>query len=101
MVIKKSGAREQFDRAKLSRGIYKAFEKRNVSPNKIEAMIDGIVRETMEQYDVEVPSTVIGEMVLRGIRELDKVAYIRFASVYREFVDLGAFQEEIKKLISK
>jgi len=101
MVIKKSGAREMFDRNKLSRGIYKAFEKRNVSPDKIEIMIDGVVREIMEKYDVEIPSTAIGEMVLERIKQLDKVAYIRFASVYREFVDLAAFQEEIKKLISR
>lgn len=101
MVVKKSGAREIFDRSKLSRGIYKAFEKRKVSPDKIEAMIDGIMREIMEKYDAEIPSTVIGEMALERIKQLDKVAYIRFASVYREFVDLAAFQEEIKKLISK
>ncbi|MFA5967573.1 MAG: transcriptional regulator NrdR [Patescibacteria group bacterium] len=101
MVVKKSGAREMFDRHKLSRGIYKAFEKRNVSPDKIEIMIDSIVREIMEKYDVEIQSTVIGEMVLERIKQLDKVAYIRFASVYREFVDLAAFQEEIKKLISR
>lgn len=101
MVVKKSGAREIFDRSKLSRGIYKAFEKRKVSPDKIEAMIDGIMREIMEKYDAEIPSTVIGEIALERIKQLDKVAYIRFASVYREFVDLAAFQEEIKKLISK
>ncbi len=101
MVVKKSGARENFDRNKLARGIYKAFEKRNVSPDQIEGIIDGVIREIMEKYDVEIPSALIGEMALGRIKPVDKVAYIRFASVYREFVDLAAFQEEIKKLISK
>jgi len=101
MVVKKSGAREIFDRGKLARGIYKAFEKRNVEQDKIEDLIDGVVREIMEKYDSEIQSTVIGEITLERIKKIDKVAYIRFASVYREFVDLVAFQEEIKKLISR
>jgi len=98
LVAKKDGSRETFDRDKLARGIYRAFEKLSISQDRIEALIDRIVRDIMEQYDSEVTSRQIGEIVLAQIKKLDKVAYIRFASVYREFVDITDFQTEIKKL---
>jgi len=101
LVVKKSSSRETFDRTKLSRGIYKSFEKLNISQNVIEGLVDRIVREIMEQYDSEVTSQQIGEIVLANIKKVDKVAYIRFASVYREFVDITDFQTEIKKLVNQ
>jgi len=101
LVVKKDGSRETFDRDKLARGVYKAFEKLSISQNVIEALVDRIVREIMEQYDSEVTSQQIGEIVLSGIKKADKVAYIRFASVYREFVDITDFQAEIKKLVNQ
>jgi transcriptional repressor NrdR len=98
LVVKKDGSRETFDRDKLARGVYRAFEKLSISQDRIEALIDRIVRDIMEQYDSEVISRQIGEIVLAQIKKLDKVAYIRFASVYRKFVDITDFQTEIKKL---
>lgn len=101
LVVKKNLSRETFDRNKLARGIYKAFEKLSISQNAIENLVDRIVREIMERYDSEVTSQQIGEIVLAGIKKVDKVAYIRFASVYREFVDITDFQTEIKKLVNQ
>ncbi|MFA5270560.1 MAG: transcriptional regulator NrdR [Patescibacteria group bacterium] len=101
LVVKKDGSRETFDRDKLARGVYKAFEKLSISQNVIESLVDKIVREIMEQYDSEVTSQQVGEIVLAGIKKVDKVAYIRFASVYREFVDITDFQAEIKKLVNQ
>lgn len=100
LVVKKNGSRETFDRNKLSRGIYRAFEKLSISQDRIEALVDRIVREIMEQFDSEVKSCEIGEVVLQQLKRTDKVAYIRFASVYREFVDITDFQSEIKKLVT-
>ena len=101
LVVKKDGSRETFDRDKLARGVYRAFEKLSISQNVIESLVDKIVREIMEQYDSEVTSQQVGEIVLAGIKKVDKVAYIRFASVYREFVDITDFQAEIKKLVNQ
>ncbi|MEA1909563.1 MAG: transcriptional regulator NrdR [Patescibacteria group bacterium] len=101
LVLKKNGTRELFDVGKLERGMYKAFEKRNVDEEKIKKAIQNVVHEVLEKYDAEVPSKKIGDLALKQIKKLDKVAYIRFASVYREFVDVESFQLEIKKLIKK
>ena len=101
LVLKKNGTRELFDVGKLARGIYKAFEKRDVEKEKIELAMQNVVQEVLEKYDAEVPSKVLGNLVLKRIKKLDKVAYIRFASVYREFVDVESFQQEIQKLIKK
>ncbi|MFH1285902.1 MAG: transcriptional regulator NrdR [Candidatus Micrarchaeota archaeon] len=98
IVIKKDGRREPFDRRKMLGGIAKACEKRPVSHEKIEETADAIERELRRRDDVEISSTLVGELVMRELKKLDKVAYIRFASVYRSFEDLSSFEEELKKL---
>jgi transcriptional repressor NrdR len=96
-VIKKDGRREPFSREKLKSGIAKACEKRPVSADQIEAVVSQI-EEKLKQHGSEVRSRVIGEIVIRKLKSIDKVAYIRFASVYREFKDISDFKKEIKQL---
>ena len=98
VVIKKDGNRERFDRAKLAAGIMKACEKRPVPVEKIERMVDEIEGELRKKDSLEIPSKVIGELVMKKLKKIDKVAYIRFASVYRKFKDVGQFVKEVKKL---
>lgn len=98
VIEKKDGKRERFDRHKLLTGIIKACEKRPVSMEKIEKVAEEIESDLREKGEKEVLSKKIGEMVMRKLRSLDKVAYIRFASVYREFDDLERFEEELGKL---
>jgi transcriptional repressor NrdR len=100
-VIKKSGERESFDIAKIKRGIYLAFEKLAVSKDLIDGMLSQIEQEIYNRFDGEVPTRSIGEIVLKHVKKLDKVAYIRFASVYREFVDLADFEKEIQATFKK
>lgn len=97
-VIKKDGRREDFDREKLKRGILKACEKRPVSIDKIEAMILKIENK-LRKHGKEVTSGVIGELVARELKKTDPVAYIRFASVYREFKDIADFKKELRGLV--
>ncbi|MEW6062954.1 MAG: transcriptional regulator NrdR [Nanoarchaeota archaeon] len=97
-VIKKDGSREEFNREKLKKGIIKACEKRPIAIEKINAMIDKIEAKLKSLKSTEIKSKVIGEEVMKALQRLDKVAYIRFASVYREFADLGEFEKEIKLL---
>jgi len=99
MVVKKDGRREPFDRAKLRLGIQKACEKRPISSETIEGIVDQIEAVCRWREEMEVNSSVIGEMVMDQLRTLDKVAYIRFASVYRAFADLQSFEEELKALL--
>ncbi len=101
IVVKKDGRREPFDREKLKRGIIKACEKRPIELEKIEQAVDRIETEIRDREEKEIKSTAIGEMVMRKLKTLDHVAYIRFASVYREFADIASFQDEMKKLIKK
>lgn len=101
VIVKKDGKRERFDRHKLLTGFLKACEKRPVSMEKIENTIKEIESELREKGDNEVPSKKIGQLVMRKLKTLDKVAYIRFASVYREFEDLESFREELGKLQRK
>lgn len=101
MVIKKNGQREPFDRNKLTSGILKACEKRPVSVNKIENLVDNIERYLQRKHDKEVKSSQIGEMVMKKLHETDQVAYVRFASVYREFKDITEFMKELKSIIKK
>jgi len=101
VVVKKSGNREQFDREKLKRGIARACEKRPISAEKIEQVVDSIEAELRRRNSIEVKSAVIGNLVSRKLKGIDKIAYIRFASVYREFTDLDSFQEELKRLLKK
>ena len=100
MVIKKDGRREPFDRQKLLAGLVKAGEKRPVSMEQLEAIVDEIERELSQHFEREVPTQAIGERVMRRLHALDPVAYVRFASVYREFKDAEQFLRELKELIA-
>ncbi|MFH1856193.1 MAG: transcriptional regulator NrdR [Candidatus Omnitrophota bacterium] len=99
MVIKKDGRRAVFDKKKILSGVIRACEKRPVGMDKIEAMADDIERHLQKNYDKEVRSTEIGGLVMEKLRGLDEVAYVRFASVYREFKDLSQFMKELKQLL--
>lgn len=98
MVVKKNGERELFDRQKLAGGVYKALEKRPVPAPKIEQIIGMIEQTIRRDHEHEVPSRVIGEMVMSQLAELDDVAYVRFASVYRRFRTLKSFEAELARL---
>ena len=100
-IVKKDGSRERFDRNKLLTGMLKACEKRPISREKIESIVDGIESSLRRYPTTEIDSKVIGEMVVKKLRSLDKVAYIRFASVYKEFDDLDSFKKELERLVKK
>jgi transcriptional repressor NrdR len=100
LVIKKDGRRENFDRWKLKSGILKATEKRNVSLDQVDAMIDEIERELFNSSDHEVTTKAVGESVMVKLKKLDEVAYVRFASVYRQFKDLNEFMSELKGMLT-
>lgn len=101
VIVKKDGRRERFDRHKLLTGILKACEKRPVSMEKIENVVDELEAELRGKAESEIQSKKLGEMVMRKLKSLDKIAYIRFASVYREFEDLESFEQELEKLQKK
>ncbi|HUO57579.1 MAG TPA: transcriptional regulator NrdR [bacterium] len=101
MVVKRDGRREPFDRLKIVAGVRKAVEKRPVSSEKIESLVDDIENVLMERSAKEINSTEIGEMVMNRLKDLDDVAYVRFASVYRQFKDINAFMDEVKKMLSR
>lgn len=101
MVVKRDGRREPFDRLKIIAGVRKALEKRPVSAEKIEGMVDDIEMILQERAAKEINSTEIGEMVIRRLQDLDDVAYVRFASVYRQFKDINAFMDEVKRLLAR
>ena len=98
-VVKKDGRREEFSRAKLRSGIEKAVTKRPVSAEAIERLLDEIEADLRKREGLEVPAPVLGEIVMDRLRALDKVAYVRFASVYRAFADVSSFEEEVRKLL--
>lgn len=98
VVIKSNGAREIFDRSKLLNGLLRACVKRQVPVEKLEAMVSDIESELRNQFKYEVPSKKIGEMALERLKDLDKVAYVRFASVYRQFEDIDEFNRELREL---
>jgi len=100
MIIKKDKRRELFSRDKVRSGFKKACEKREISMNMIEAFIEEIERDLRESEEKEIPSAIIGEKVMKKLHELDKVAYVRFASVYRDFKDVGDFVTELKTLLT-
>ncbi len=100
-VIKKDGRRVAFDRGKIRIGIEKACEKRSISTDMIEAAVSEIERDLYNRFDREVPAKHIGEQIMQRLKGLDKVAYVRFASVYREFKDISDFMEEVKPLIKR
>jgi len=97
-VVKKDGRREQFNRDKLSSGIRKACEKRPLPTGAIDKLIDNIETELYQTGKAEVPSSLIGDLVMEGLKFLDHIAYIRFASVYREFDDIGALKQAVDNL---
>ena len=99
LVVKKDGRREAYDRAKIVTGLKKACEKRPISIETIETLADGIERAVQARSEKEIAGAVIGEEVMRRLYELDKVAYVRFSSVYRSFQDLDEFMSELKDLI--
>ena len=101
MVIKKDGRREAFDRNKIISGILKACEKRPVSVEKVESLVDRVEKELQKSFDKEVKAQVVGELVMDYLHKLDEVAYVRFASVYRQFKDINHFMKELKDLLSK
>lgn len=101
MVIKKDNSREVYDRSKIEAGILHSCHKRPVSTQQIDAVIDAIENEIFNMEEKEVSTSAIGELVMRRLKELDEVAYVRFASVYREFKDVNTFMEEIGKLLKK
>ncbi|HMA85464.1 MAG TPA: transcriptional regulator NrdR [Desulfosalsimonadaceae bacterium] len=100
MIIKKDKRRELFSRDKVRSGFKKACEKREISMNMIEAFIEEIERDLRESEEKEIPSAIIGEKVMKKLHELDKVAYVRFASVYRDFKDVSDFVTELKTLLT-
>jgi transcriptional repressor NrdR len=98
VIVKKDDRREAYDRTKVFGGIKKACEKRPVSIDTIEALTDRVSRRIQEHGAREVPSSLIGEAIMRELREIDTVAYVRFASVYRSFQDVGEFMREVQEL---
>ena len=100
-VIKKDGIREPFDREKIRRGLIKACWKRPVSDEQIESLLAAVEAEVYESFDTEAPSREIGHMVMKRLGELDQVAFVRFASVYREFKDVRDFVEELEPMLRK
>ena len=99
MVIKKDGRREKFDRQKVLAGLLKACEKRPVSMGKLAELVDQVEAKVTDSPDREISTTEIGEMLIEALRDLDKIAYVRFASVYRDFQDEEAFFNELKNLM--
>ena len=99
MVAKKDGRRERFERQKILQGLLKACEKRPVATPKLEAIVDEIEGVVQESTERELTTTEIGEMIMRGLKKLDKVAYVRFASVYMDFKDVQEFMSELKNLL--
>jgi transcriptional repressor NrdR len=100
-VIKRDGRHEEFDRRKLLAGIQRACQKRPISVQQIEGVVDAIIGEVESEYEREVPSTMIGQKVMNKLEELDEVAYVRFASVYRRFRDVNQFLSEVEGLIGR
>jgi len=100
-VVKKNGERLEFDRGKIRGGLLKACEKRPVASEQLDSAVDQVERQCMEAFDKEVPSKVIGELVMKELSKLDQVAYVRFASVYREFKDVTQFLDELKPMLER
>ena len=99
IVIKKDQNREQFDRSKIEAGVLRACHKRPVSAEQIHQLVDEVETEIFNLEEREIPSSVIGEIVMDKLKDLEAVAYVRFASVYREFKDVNTFMDELKKIL--
>ena len=99
IVIKKDNNRETYDRAKIEAGVLLACHKRPIPAKEINALIDKVEQEIFSREEREIPSKLIGELIMARLKELDSVAYVRFASVYREFKDVNTFMDELKKIL--
>ncbi len=99
IVIKKDNSREQYDRSKIEAGVLRACHKRPISVNRIHQLIDDVETEIFNLEEREIPSSMIGELVMDKLKDLEAVAYVRFASVYREFKDVDIFMDELKKML--
>ena len=99
IVIKKDDNRETFDRTKIEAGVLRACHKRPISANQIKDLVDEVENEIFGREEKEIPSRVLGEIVMNKLKDLEAVAYVRFASVYREFKDVNTFMEELKKFL--
>ena len=100
-VVKKDGSRTEFNRAKILEGLVKACEKRPIATEKLQEVVADIENELYTHHDKEVSSRHIGQLVMRRLRDMDKVAYVRFASVYREFEDVSEFVDEVKPMLDR
>ena len=101
VVIKKDNSREQYDRAKITAGVLRACHKRPVSIKQINELVDEVETEIFNREEKEIPTSVIGVIVMDKLKDLEAVAYVRFASVYREFKDVNTFMDELKKILDK
>ena len=101
IVIKKDNNRETYDRAKIEAGVLRACHKRPISANQINQLVDEVETDIFNREEKEIPSQVIGELVMNKLKDLEAVAYVRFASVYREFKDINTFMEELKNVLDK
>ena len=101
VVIKKDNNRESYDRSKVEAGVYRSCHKRPISVDQINNLVDEVETAVFNMEEKEIPSSVIGQLVMEKLRDLDPVAYVRFASVYREFKDVNTFMSEIKKILDK
>lgn len=101
IVIKKDNNREQYDRAKIEAGVLRACHKRPISAEQINKLVDSVETEIFSREEKEIPSSEIGEIVMTHLKDLEAVAYVRFASVYREFKDVNTFMNELKKILDK
>ena len=99
VVIKKDNNRETYDRAKIEAGVLRACHKRPIPAKDINALVDKVELEIFNREEREIPSKIIGEMIMNKLKDLDSVAYVRFASVYREFKDVNTFMDELKKIL--
>ena len=101
IIIKKDDNRETYDRSKIEAGVLRACHKRPISANQINQLVDEVETEIFNREEKEIPSQVIGELVMNKLKDLEAVAYVRFASVYREFKDINTFMEELKNVLDK
>jgi len=101
IVVKRDGSRQTFDKEKLTRGLLRSCEKRPISLEALEAIANDIEQELQNRMEREISAIEVGELTMDRLRELDEVAYVRFASVYRQFKDINTFMEEVNKLLSE
>lgn len=101
VVIKKDQTREPYDRTKIEKGVFRSSHKRPISVPQMNHLVDQVEAKVFSKEEREIPSSYIGELVMRYLEELDAVAYVRFASIYREFKDVDTFMEELKKILDK